>query len=99
MSSEHPAAGATVRRRVLYSGNVQGVGFRYRTATLARRHEVVGTVENLPNGQVELTVEGETDVLDRFLAAVADELAEEIASTRLERSAATGAFDQFRIVK
>ena len=62
---------ATVRKRVLYAGHVQGVGFRYTTQGIARGFPVAGFVRNLPDGRVELVAEGEADGVRAFLAAVA----------------------------
>mgnify|MGYP000958545485 CR=1 FL=1 len=58
------------RRRVLYSGRVQGVGFRATACQTARDHAVVGSVRNLPDGRVELVAEGEGPVVGAFLAAI-----------------------------
>ncbi len=66
------------RRRVHYSGRVQGVGFRFTTQHLARDFEVVGHVRNLGDGTVELVVEGETAVVESFLAAIATEFGDKI---------------------
>jgi acylphosphatase len=62
------------RQRVtqLYSGRVQGVGFRYTVKALVTGFEVAGTVRNLPDGRVELVAEGEKGELDAFLQAVRD---------------------------
>lgn len=54
-------------KRVIYEGRVQGVGFRYTTKDLARGYDVLGTVRNLPDGTVELTVAGEEDEVTEFL--------------------------------
>lgn len=51
---------------VLYSGRVQGVGFRYTVKQLAAGYEVAGTVRNLPDGRVELVAEGARDELEAF---------------------------------
>ncbi|NOX54738.1 MAG: acylphosphatase [Planctomycetes bacterium] len=59
------------RLRIIYHGHVQGVGFRFTTASLARRYPVVGYVKNLPNGTVELVVEGGAGAVDEFLQAIA----------------------------
>jgi acylphosphatase len=59
-----------VRRRVHFSGRVQGVGFRYTCQSLARGHEVAGHVRNLPDGRVELVAEGESVDLERYFAAI-----------------------------
>ena len=46
------------RMQVFYSGNVQGVGFRYTAKTVSTGFEVTGSVRNLADGQVELIAEG-----------------------------------------
>ncbi len=56
--------------RVLYSGQVQGVGFRYTVRTVATGFEVTGWVRNLPDGGVELIAEGAKDELDAFRQAI-----------------------------
>jgi acylphosphatase len=54
----------------LYTGRVQGVGFRYVTRTVVTGFEVTGTVRNLPDGRVELVAEGSKEELEAFLAAI-----------------------------
>ena len=53
-------------RRFIIDGEVQGVGFRYFALRAAARHQVLGTVRNLPNGQVEVIAEGSPASLDEF---------------------------------
>jgi acylphosphatase len=60
------------RMQVLYSGRVQGVGFRYQTRQVASGFEVTGVVRNLPDGRVELIAEGETLELKEFQKAIRD---------------------------
>ncbi len=89
--------GARERRAVSVHGIVQGVGFRPFIFTLARRLGLVGYVRNAGDG-VAIEVEGDTLVLDHFLAAIRDEaptlaLIEEIAWAPTQ----TGADDAFRI--
>ena len=43
---------------VLFSGRVQGVGFRWRTLKIAQEFDVAGTVRNLSDGRVLLCAEG-----------------------------------------
>jgi acylphosphatase len=57
-----------IRRRVVVSGDVQGVYYRdtCRRAALAER--VNGWVRNLPDGSVEATFEGAPESVDRLVA-------------------------------
>jgi acylphosphatase len=55
---------------ILYSGRVQGVGFRYTVKALAREFEVTGRIKNLPDGRVELEAEGTKDELRAFQKAI-----------------------------
>ncbi len=64
-----------VCKRVSYWGKVQGVGFRYTVQSLAKSFPVTGYVKNMPDGQVEMAVEGDGAEVDRLLQAVADRMA------------------------
>jgi acylphosphatase len=65
---------AIERRRVHYSGRVQGVGFRFTAHRIAQGFNVGGFVRNLPDGRVEVVVEGGHADVDAFLEAVRSEL-------------------------
>lgn len=56
--------------RVIYAGEVQGVGFRYTARSIAEPLGVAGSVENLNNGSVRLVAEGPEDVLKRLLLQI-----------------------------
>ena len=73
------------RRRVYYSGSVQGVGFRATCRWLARGFEVAGFVRNLSDGRVELVAEGDADEINRFLRAVQDEMGEVIRDIQVHQ--------------
>jgi len=58
------------RMQILYSGRVQGVGFRHAVRTVATGFEVTGVVYNRVDGRVELTAEGTRAELAAFREAI-----------------------------
>ncbi len=58
---------AEYRERMVVSGMVQGVGFRYFACRLAQEYPVTGYVANLPNGDVEIVAEGTKEAVKSFL--------------------------------
>jgi acylphosphatase len=47
-----------VQAHIIYSGVVQGVGFRFTVQRYALSLDLTGWVKNLPNGSVEILVNG-----------------------------------------
>ncbi len=69
----------TKTERVIFSGRVQGVGFRYTVRSIAKRHPVKGYVKNLPNGTVELVMHGPLDARNRLFSDVSEYFRDNIA--------------------
>lgn len=87
------------RVQIFYSGTVQGVGFRYTVKRLAGGFEVSGTVRNVPDGRVELVLEGPKDELGAFLQAVrASELGHFIRKEDVSWAEPLGGLRGFEIV-
>lgn len=55
-----------IRIHLYIIGKVQGVFFRDSTRELAESLGLTGYVRNLPDGRVEVVVEGEKDSVDRL---------------------------------
>jgi acylphosphatase len=86
--------------RVLYSGHVQGVGFRYIAKTVATGFEVSGMVRNLPDSRVELIAEGPREELEAFRAAVRNAgLSSFVHDENVNWSEAQNEFRGFEIVR
>ena len=60
----------TRARRFVITGRVQRVGFRAFAYDHAIHEGLGGHVANLPNGEVEIVVEGESEALTRFEMAI-----------------------------
>ena len=56
-----------VEAKIIVSGIVQGVGYRYFVMKLAHKRELTGWVKNLPTGQVEIEVEGPRGLIEAMI--------------------------------
>ena len=61
-------ADAVIRRRVIFRGRVQKVGFRLEVLELAGRLELTGFCRNLENGDVLAELQGEANRIDWLVA-------------------------------
>ena len=55
---------ADVRKRIIFRGRVQGVGFRYTAYMAAGKLGLSGWVANLEDGRVEMEVQGRERDID-----------------------------------
>jgi acylphosphatase len=53
--------------KIIVSGRVQGIGFRYFISKNARELDLKGYVRNLFTGEVEIEAEGRKEFLDELL--------------------------------
>lgn len=81
------------RARALIEGEVQGVGFRPTARAKARALGLTGYAANLPDGRVEVVVEGDRDRIEKFLQELCARFSCKIAELTWE--AAEGAFKDF----
>jgi len=86
---------AREQRIITYIGSVQGVGFRYTATRLAGGFTVDGYVRNLPDGSVELLVEGEGDEITAFTKLLSERFEDSIRDQRIVRHPYTGVFRGF----
>jgi acylphosphatase len=85
---------------VLFSGHVQGVGFRYTARTVATGFEIAGTIRNLHDGRVELVAEGLREELKAFHQALHEAgLAGFIRDEQVDWADAKNEFRGFEIVR
>ncbi len=82
---------------VYYSGQVQGIGFRFTAKDIAQGLDVTGWVCNLRDGRVEVTAEAEEDRLKEFLEKINHYFSKYIQDTDTQWFAATGEFKDFGI--
>ena len=59
-----------VRKHIVFSGWVQGVGFRYRARTAAEHYGATGWVKNEYDGTVTMEIQGTEDQISQVIRAV-----------------------------
>jgi len=80
-----------------FEGTVQGVGFRYTARSLARRFDITGYVMNMPNGSVDVYVEGPPDQIDTFFQSLKDEMGDFVQEIKIEDQIPTGRYRRFDV--
>lgn len=73
------------RRRLQFSGRVQGVGFRATTRNLAAGFAVTGWVRNEPDGTVLAEVQGDSLEIEVFLQELKQQMGRNIRGVASER--------------
>jgi acylphosphatase len=87
-----------MRRRFVFSGRVQGVGFRATARHIARNHPLSGWVRNDPDGTVTLELQGHPDAITRFIDELRRSLQRHIDTVVHTDIQDLGDEDGFRIV-
>ena len=57
-----------ITRRLVITGRVQGVGFRFYMERKAREHGVAGWVRNRRDGTVEAMIQGNANAVEAMIA-------------------------------
>ena len=85
------------RRTCHFTGRVQGVGFRYTVQNLALKYNVRGYVKNLPDGRVQLIMEGPDPDLANLLDDIQQKMNGFIKRVDIDDSPPTHEFQRFCI--
>ena len=86
------------RFRIIVKGVVQGVGYRYFTLEEARKLGLEGYVKNLPDGTVEVDVQGEEGLLREFIETLrVGPRAAHVTGLDVEELKPTDDFDGFTV--
>jgi acylphosphatase len=81
------------------TGEVQNVRYRVFVQDSATVLDLVGSVENLPDGSVKVIAEGPPDVLKEFVEYLNEgSLQAKVASVSIDWGTASGTFDEFSVL-
>ena len=84
-------------RHIIFTGRVQGVGFRFTAEKIARRHQLAGYVRNLPDGTVEMLAQGPSDSVQDCISDIEESFAGYIRKTDIRQVPPDPAQTNFRI--
>ena len=83
--------------QILFSGHVQGVGFRWTTERIASQLPLRGFVRNLPDGRVEVVVAGSAENIQQLIDQLQDHFGSGIADVRRQTLEGANEFTGFVI--
>ena len=86
-----------VQAHILYSGTVQGVGFRFMVKRYALILDLTGWVKNLPNGSVEILVNGSKASIEKLCKMVEEYFQGHIRNNNIQFTSSDVEFKDFQI--
>ncbi len=84
-------------KHIVFSGRVQGVGFRFTALNVANRYGLKGYVRNLPDGEVEMLVQGPAEMIDDCIRDLQDSFVGTISHIDIEDVTPDPKLTDFRI--
>ena len=84
-------------KKANFSGQVQGVGFRFTCQQIAGNFRVTGTVRNLSDGSVELIAQGEDGEVNGFINEILQTMSSNIGSKKISDYEVDSKHHSFRI--
>lgn len=88
---------STVARYIIFSGSVQGVGFRFTAHRMAGRHQLTGYVRNLSDGTVEMLAQGSAEDIHECLRDIQRSMIGHVREARVEDVPPDPRYTDFRI--
>jgi acylphosphatase len=86
-----------VTKHIIFAGRVQGVGFRFTASRVAARYALTGFVRNLPDGTVEMVLQGQEADVNGCIAGIKEAFGGYISTTTLEQHAHARRYESFQI--
>lgn len=86
-----------IAKHIIFTGQVQGVGFRFTALRIANRYQLTGLVRNLLDGTVEMLAQGPGDDIDDCVRDIEGAFAGYVGDTKVEEIPADPQYEDFRI--
>ena len=86
-----------IAKHIIFTGRVQGVGFRFTAHRIAMGNLLKGYVRNLPNGSVEMLAQGYTEDVDDCINNIKESFAGYITDTQIDELPLDPRYKDFKI--
>ncbi len=84
-------------KHIIFTGRVQGVGFRYTVFNIANRYNLTGLVRNLPDSGVEMVVQGLEEKISDCIRDINQSFGNYIRDTKAEEIPYDRQYTEFKI--
>lgn len=84
-------------KHIIFTGRVQGVGFRFTIFRIANQHQLTGVVRNLPDGTVEMIAQGAPDNIENCLEEIKEGFGGYIRESRVTQIPIDPRYKEFKI--
>jgi len=84
-------------KHVIFTGQVQGVGFRFTVFNVANRYHLTGLVRNLPDGSVEMIAQGPDEDIDDCVRDIKESFTGYVGEISVEEVPLNPKYKDFKI--
>ncbi|MFA5239082.1 MAG: acylphosphatase [Phycisphaerae bacterium] len=86
-----------IAKHIIFTGRVQGVGFRFTAFNIANRCQLTGFVRNLPGGTVEMFAQGDDESVGDCIRDIGEQFGRYIRETKIEEIPPNPQYKDFKI--
>ncbi len=86
-----------VAKHIIFTGRVQGVGFRFTAYRIAHRYQLTGLVRNLPDGTVEMLAQGRPEDIDDCIRDIKESFVGYTIEAKIEETPLNPQYTDFKI--
>jgi len=84
-------------KHIIFTGRVQGIGFRFTALDIANRYRLTGLVRNAPDGTVEMITQGPADDIADCIRDIKEAFEGYIRETKTEEIPPDPQYTNFKI--
>ncbi len=84
-------------KHIIFTGRVQGVGFRFTAFRIANRYKLTGFVRNSPGGTVEMLAQGFSEDIDDCIREIKESFPGYVREIKIEEIPLDPQYKDFKI--